>query len=57
MQLLVGVYKIMDPLIAKMNYLRMYHSFVPSDKKQSRTFEVTHDDEEVQMDGSNIGET
>lgn len=56
-QLLVDVYKIMDLSIAKMNYLRMYHSSVPQDKEHSHTFEVIHDDEGVQMDGSNIGET
>ena len=54
----VDAYKIMDLLIAKMNYpMVYYHCFVMADKKQSHTFEVIHEDEMVYMDGLNIDET
>jgi hypothetical protein len=53
----VDEYKIMDLVIAKMNYPVLFHWIVMLDKKQSHTFEVIHDDVVVQMDGLDIGET
>lgn len=51
------VYKIMSQLIAKLNYPIDHHLFVMWDRKQNHTFVEIHDDEEIYMDGLDIGET
>lgn len=54
---MVVVHKLMDLLIAKMNYRMMHHSFEMLDRKRNHTFALIHEDVVVYMDGSNIGET
>jgi len=51
------VYKIMNRLIAKMNYPIEHHLFVTLDKIQNHTFVKVHDGEAVYMDGLDIDET
>ena len=57
MLFVVVVHKLMDLLIAKMNYRMMHHSFEMLGKERNHTFALIHEDVLVYMDGLNIGET